>query len=344
MRSMAIDRRQFLLGSAATALLARPVRADAPIYAAACADDSGGYALRAFDGDGRMAWARPLPSRGHGIACHGGRLAAFARRPGSWAILMAARDGAAQTQIEAPDGLTFNGHGAFSADGRRLFATATREEDDSGWLVALDGDAGWRAAATWPTGGSDPHELLRIGDKLVVANGGLPDGRPARDPDEVDTSLAWLDIRTGELLRLQRPPEGLRRVSLRHMTAIGGRIFVVGQDQGSAKDRLPLLAMSDGRRLLHIATPPLDGYCGSVAASDGALCVTSPRAGRAYVLDEAGNVRSSCDMADVCGVAATADGGFLLTSGRGELRLARAAAAMATPGLRWDNHAAALSA
>jgi hypothetical protein len=259
-------------------------------------------------------------------------------------MLASAKDGAVRARLEPPDGFTFNGHGAFSADGRLLFATASRQEDDSGWLIVLDGANGWRAAAKWRTGGRDPHELLRLGDALVVANGGLPDGRPAKNPQEVDTSLAWIDARSGELRNLQRPPEELRRVSLRHMTIVQGRAFVVGQDQGPAADRPPLLAMSDGRRLVYIATPPLDGYCGSVAGSHAALCITSPRAGRAFVLDASGAVQASCEMADVCGVAPTPADGFLLTSGRGQLRLVRAGAGAATPGLHWDNHATRLSA
>jgi hypothetical protein len=116
-------------------------------------------------------------------------------------------------------------------------------------------------------------------------------------------------------------------------------VFIVGQDQGAASDGLPLLAMSDGRRLVYLPTPPLDGYCGSVAASERELCVTSPRAGRAFVLGTSGEARASCEMADVCGVAATASGGFLLTSGRGDLRLARSARGAGVPGVRWDNHA-----
>ena len=339
---MAIDRRRFLLGSAAAPLLARPGRAAPALYAAACAEDADAYAFRAFDRAGRMAWAVPLPSRGHGMACSDGRVAIFARRPGSWALLVAAESGAVQARIEAPDGLTFNGHGAFSADGRRLFATATRAEDDSGWLVILEGQRAWRAAALWPTGGSDPHEVLRIGEALVVANGGLPDGRPARDPEEVETSLAWIDARRGDLTSLQRPPEALRRVSLRHITAMGGRVFVAGQDQGPVADGLPLLAISDGRDLAYRTTPPLGGYCGSVAASQGELCLTSPRAGRAFVLDRSGAPRLEREMADVCGVAAVPGGGFLLSSGRGELRLARDDGAATTPGLRWDNHATRL--
>ena len=339
---MAIDRRRFLLGGALAPLLARPGRAAAPLYAAACAEDAGGYALRAFDGAGGMAWTLPLPSRGHGMVFADDHVVVFARRPGSWAILADARDGAVRARIEPPDGLTFNGHGSFSADGRRLFATATRQENDSGWLAIFAGANGWRAAASWPTGGTDPHEVLRLGETLVVANGGLPGGRPARDPDEVDTSLAWLDARSGEVWNLQRPPAELRRVSLRHMTVARGWVFVVGQDQGAASDAVPLLAMSDGRRLSYISTPPLAGYCGGVASSAAALCLTSPRAGRAFTLEASGDVRASCEMADVCGVA-PASAGFLLTSGRGALRLAGEGPASATPGVRWDNHAIRLS-
>ena len=338
---MAIDRRRFLLGSALVPLLARSARAASPLFAATCAEDSGGYALRAFDAAGRMAWRVALPTRGHGMACGRGRLVAFARRPGDWALVLDAATGAERARIAAPDGLAFNGHGAFSADGRRLFATATRREDDSGWLIVLDAEGGWRPTGLWPSGGSDPHEVLRVGERLAVANGGLPEGEPARHADEVETSLAWLDARSGALLAVERPPESLRSVSLRHMAARDGRVFVVGQDQGPAHSGLPLLAVSRGDGLDYRATPSLDGYCGSVAAGAQALCVASPRAGLAYLLDETGAPSARFEMADVCAVAAAPGGGFLIASGRGRLR-GPGGAEVETPGLRWDNHAVPL--
>lgn len=345
MRSTAIDRRRFLLGGALASLFAASARAADARFVAACAAETGGYELRAFDAAGRMAWALPLPARGHGTAQAGARLAAFARRPGSWTLLVAAASGVQAARIAAPDGFAFNGHGAFGPDGRTLAATATGEEDESGWLLVFDGAAGWRLAAAWPTRGRDPHEVLRLGDVFVVANGGLPEGRPTRDLSDIDTSLAWLDARDGALLRLQSPPSELRRVSLRHMAAAKGRVFVAGQDQGPVGDGPPLLAVSDGRRLEYLQTPPLGGYCGSIAAAGDALCLTSPRAGRAVLLDVSdAAVRREFDMADVCGAAAAPGGGFLLTSGRGALRLTRADAPVGTPGLRWDNHAAILTA
>jgi len=343
MRSMAIDRRRLLLGAALAPFAGAPAQANAALFAAACATAGGGHALCAFAADGRIAWTTPLPGRGHGLARRGRLLAALSRRPGAWLLLVDARSGRVRARAEPPDGFALNGHGAFAEDGGRLFATATRAEDDSGWLIAFDGAAGWRPAAAWPTGGSDPHELLRLGDALVVANGGLPDGRTPADVADVDTSLAWLDARDGTILGLRRPPAELRRVSLRHMAALGRRIFVGGQDQGPRGEAPPLLATSDGSGLRYLPTPPLSGYCGGVAARDGAVCLTSPHAGRAVTLaGDDGRPLGARALDDVCGVAAAA-GGFLLTGGRGELASTASSVVAPTPGRRWDNHAAPLA-
>jgi len=187
--------------------------------------------------------------------------------------------------------------------------------------------------------------LLLAGDALVIANGGfLQDGDPVIDP-----SLVRIDARDGTVLAQIKPPAELSQVSLRHLAIADGRVFVAGQYAGPKGDRPPLVARWDREGLAYLdlgdrATSGLANYCGSIAANVGGklLCVTSPRGGRAAVFDTEGRVLSETTLADGCGVAATLDGGFLLTGGRGDLRRLGGGAPVSVAGARWDNHAVRL--
>ncbi len=332
---MAIDRRGFLLGAAALPLARRE------FYLAACGMENGQYGLSAITASGDLVWSHAAPSRGHGLCLSPDRrlVALFARRPGDFVLLVAPQTGALEARVSPWQGLRFNGHGVFSADGARFFATCTREDDDSGWIGVHARARQWRAVASWPTHGSDPHEMLRLGDTLIVANGGLPGGKTPLDAGAVDTSLVALDARDGRLIEHVRPPADLRAISLRHMTAIGRTVYVAGQDQEAGAESPSLLAAWDGGALRYLATPDLDGYCGSVVSNQGELCLTSPKAGRAYILSPGATPPKEIPLVDVCGAAPDPGGGFVLTGGRGDVRRSSENAAHRVNGRRWDNHA-----
>lgn len=335
MRSMAIDRRGFLLGAAALPLAQRD------LYLAACGMEGGQYGLSALTSSGDLVWSRTAPARGHGLCLSPDRrLAALcARRPGDFVLLVDPRTGIVQARAAPREGLRFNGHGVFSADGARFFATCTRDDDDSGWIGVHTSAQQWRAVAAWPTHGSDPHEILRLGDTLVVANGGLPGGKTPVDPSEVETSLAALDTRDGRLMAQARPPAALSTISLRHMIAIERTVYVAGQEQEIGADSTTLLAAWEGGALRYFATPDLGGYCGSIAAQGGQICLTSPKAGRAYLLAPGEAPAADIALVDVCGAAPDPAGGFVLTGGRGDVRRSRETAGIRVNGRRWDNHA-----
>lgn len=335
MRSTAIDRRGFLLGAAALPLARRD------LYLAACGMENGRYGLSAVTAAGDLVWSLAAPSRGHGLCLTPDRrlVALFARRPGDFVLLVAPQTGALEARVSPGQGLRFNGHGVFSADGTRFFATCTREDDDSGWIGVHARAHGWRAVAAWPTHGSDPHEILRLDDTLIVANGGLPGGKTPLDAGAVDTSLVALDARDGRLTEQARPPADLSAISLRHMTAIGRTVYIAGQDQEPGADSASLLAAWEGGALRYLATPDLDGYCGSVVANRGQLCLTSPKAGRAYLLSPGAAPTKEIALVDVCGAAPDPAGGFVLTGGRGDVRRSSETTGIRVNGRRWDNHA-----
>lgn len=286
-------------------------------------------------------------ANGHGIALglDGAGAVAVARRPGRYLVVFDRVAGVARARIDAQDGFFFCGHAVFARDGGLLYATETRVEDAAGFIGVYDLRANRHRVAAWPTLGCDPHELLLAGDALVVANGGF---RQDDDP-EIDPSLVRLDARDGRVLAQVKPPEELSQVSLRHLAIADGRVFVAGQYAGPKSDRPPLVARWDRGGLAFLdlgdrATAGLANYCGTIAASaDGTrLCVASPRGGRAAVFDGEGRVLSETALVDCCGVAATADGEFLVTGGRGDLRRTSGGPPVAVAGARWDNHACRL--
>lgn len=343
---MAIDRRTFVLGAALLPMAAGAVRAGAgSVFAGTRGARGGGFALSAFQAGGRRLWDLDLPARGHGLglAPDGARLVLMARRPGNYGLIVSAATGAVEATLRPAEGYRFNGHAVFAPDGRHLFATATRVDNDGGWLLVFRDAGGWEAVDAWSTHGTDPHELLWVDGGLVVANGGLPDGKTPLDVHEVETSLAVVDSRTGRLRRQVRPPAGLRSISLRHLAEISGKVFAAGQEQGRERGLLPLLAAFDGRSLTYFPPLSLAGYCGSVAASGDRVCVTSPVSGQALVLDARnGRVTQTIEIADVCGAAADRSDCFMLTGGRGDIRRTDEDTSARSEDARWDNHLLAL--
>jgi hypothetical protein len=61
----------------------------------------------------------PLPGRGHAAAIHPQKpqAVAFARRPGTFAVVTNCVTGQPSARLSAPAGRHFYGHGAFSRDG-----------------------------------------------------------------------------------------------------------------------------------------------------------------------------------------------------------------------------------
>lgn len=342
----ALSRRSLLAGAAALAAAPQAL-AGVEHFLSARDDGRGRHYVARFAADGTIAADRALPARGHGLALapDGAAAVAVARRPGQFLLVLDRATLAERARIAAADGFFFCGHAAFARDGALLYATETRTDDAAGFVGVYDARRSWRRVAAWPTGGADPHELLLDGDTLVVANGGFLQ----ENDSDIDPSLVRLDARDGRKLAQARPPDELSRVSLRHLATAGGAVFVAGQYAGPRGDRPPLVARwgRGGLAFLDLggrATAGLANYCGSIAASaDGRrLCVTSPRGGRAVVFDAAGAVLSETALADGCGVAATADGSFLLTGGRGDLLRIGGGAPVSLRDARWDNHAVRL--
>lgn len=359
-----VDRRVFLkaVGGAFVAGLTPRASmalddADA-VFATAYVDRQGRHGIAVLSEAGNLISAFPLPDRGHDISFDpvSRRSVAFARRPGTFAVVFDDAGLAAPLTITAAPGRHFFGHGVFSPDGRLLYATEHDIDGAAGLVGVYDATGGFVRVGEFPTHGMDPHEILLMPDgrTLAVANGGIethPDfGRAKLNLSTMKPSLAFLDRHTGALVESHELAPELHQLSIRHMDLDGeGRVWFGCQYEGPALDRPPLVGMArPGEELSLLDMPPdiLSGfrnYIGSVAANRaaGTVAISSPQGNRMAVIDATtGKVVADRVLTEVCGIAADHDG-YLATTGEG--RIIRPSGEDAClPDHVWDNHVARL--
>ena len=315
--------------------------AGGPDYLAAAGLADGSYCLLGLTADGAECFRLPLPDRGHAAAAHPKRpeAVAFARRPGTFALVIDCAEGREVARLHSPEGRHFYGHGAFTPDGGLLYTTENAIEEGTGRLGVWDARDGYRRIGEVVTGGSGPHEvrLMPDGRRLAVANGGIEtdptSGRAELNLATMQSNLAYVDAGTGALLDVLELDEALRLNSLRHIAAgRDGTLAVAMQWQGSELEHPPLLALhrpgASGLEL--VAAPPeiqrqARNYAGSVAVSDdGRLAAfTAPRGSIMLVFDVAsGGEVEVFSSTDICGVAA-GSGWLRLLDGGGVVPAAR---------------------
>ena len=360
-----IDRRQALgwLGAAGAAAFLpgtglAATAGDPDLYAAAAKLPDGRFAALVLDGAGLVRRELALPDRGHDFAHHAptGLTVAFARRPGTFALAFRPMGAGEPTLFAAPADRHFYGHGAFSADGRLLYATENAFDDGGrGTIGIYEVESGFRRVGEHPAGGIGPHEtlLLEDGRTLAIANGGIlthPDFPRAKlNPDTMRPNLAYLDTVTGRIVETRELSRHLARLSIRHMTASAGETLWFGcQWEGDAGDEVALVGRHRRGRDLELLGAPATvwrgfrNYVGSVATgADGRLVATSsPRGGTITLWDAAsGNALHQLAWADASGVAG-APTGILASDGGGQAGVAttEGRTILARTDRRFDNH------
>lgn len=301
---------------------------------AACRRGDGRYALVLLTLDGEVVREIALSDRGHDIAVdrQRGLAVAFSRRPGTFAVAFATTGAGEPTVFQARADRTFSGHGAFSADGRLLYATENDADTGDGLLGIYD-TAAWQRIGEVPTHGIDPHEVIVLDDgrTLAIANGGIEmSGREKLNIAAMQPSLVFLDAASGEVRAQHRLAADLNRLSIRHIAADAqGQVWFGGQWEGGllqAPELVGRASIDAPLRLIETPQPlgtALKGYIGSVAVSgDGhVLAAAAPRAGRTIFIETASDrVVAETVLADGCGVAGISAHGFALSSGHGDLR------------------------
>ena len=288
-RSVAFSRRAFLSGAAGSLLVAVGFRAATvrghagPLYVGCRADDAERYFTTGFAADGRVVFDIPLPGRGHGAAFRPApaHCVVFARRPGTFAVVIDLDRGEALRRIDAGAGRHFYGHGVFSPDGRYLFTSENDFEAGRGMVGIRDAEDGYRQIGEFASQGIGPHELVLMPDgaTLAVANGGIrthPDNdRAILNLDTMQPSLAYLDLASGRLRDAFGLAARLHRLSIRHLAVNrDGLVAVAMQYEGSRRDRVPLVGLHDGGALRLLDAPPaterrMRQYAGSIAFDHG---------------------------------------------------------------------------
>ncbi|MGH1415055.1 MAG: DUF1513 domain-containing protein [Pelagimonas sp.] len=329
-------RRGFLTGLLSASLFPVPSWADvgSPALITAAKTAQGAYVLVGLNADLEALFRLPLPSRGHAAAAHPSRpeAVAFARRPGTYALVLDCRNGDVLAQMQAPSERHFYGHGAFSGDGTRLFTSENDYEAGRGVIGVWDATRDYARIGEFSSGGVGPHELALMpdGQTLVVANGGIdthPDsGRAKLNIPEMRPNLSYFDLGGGSL-ETQELPKEFRRNSIRHLDVRADGLVAFGMQWQGDTDRTPPLvgAHMRGQDIVVAGENPvwrdMKGYVGSVSFSQNGqnIVVTSPRGGRVVQLGASDLVLGlRRDQADVCGVAALGPH-IVTTTGHGTL-------------------------
>lgn len=341
------SRRAFLATTGAAlsaATLPAPVWAALgnPAFLAAAREPTGAFALFGLTAGGAIAFRVPFPERGHAAAAHPARAeaVAFARRPGTFALVIDCAGGRILHRLEAPSGRHFYGHGAYLDGGRVLATTENAYESGEGRIGFWDATAAYRRMGEVPSGGIGPHEVVALaGDVLAVANGGIrthpATGREKLNLDTMRPNLAYL--RDGAIVaRIELPDP---KLSIRHIAARADGTVAMGlQSERDPADSVPMFALHRFGEIptIHGAdlAPLFQGYVGSVAWSgDGQrLAITAPRGGCAAIWN--GTDTEILHRLDLCGVA-PAGAGLAFTDGTGGVLTETGGTKHA---VAWDNH------
>ena len=343
---MAIDRRQFLIGSMVAlgatrhALAAEGLGTTATaVYASGARRADGSYAVLLIGEDGRILREIPLSARCHDIAIDhvARRGVVFARRPGFFALAFDVDDRREPEVFAPPEGRHFYGHGTFSKDGRLVYATEHDVDTGDGVIGIYDVTGGFRRVGEFPSYGVGPHEaiLLSDGKTLAIANGGFGNdpatGRESIGVAEMAPNVAFVDVTSGALKVRHEVPAGINLLSVRHLVETPqGDIWFGCQWQGGLEDTPALLGRVGLDRpiaVLEEADPfgiALKGYIGAVAVSgDGRLLAASaPLAGRIIYADvETGKLVHEVRIKDSSGLTfGSGRSEFVMSSGAGVVR------------------------
>ena len=310
------------------------------------------FYLHGLTATGTSLFQIALPGRGHAAAAHPSlaEAVAFARRPGTFALVIDCATGETRHHLTPPEGMQFNGHGAYSLDGS-LLMTSEVVADTSEGRIGLWDTAHYTRVTDWPSHGIGPHEVKRLPDgRLAVANGGIrtdPVDRTKLNIPDMRPNLSLL-AQDGELLDQIELPD-LAQNSIRHLALQGEAIAFAMQWEGDPSEPIPQLGLWTPGSAPVLCTPPeaqaftMQGYAGSIAATPDRILITSPKGGALMLFDAGGTHIATHHRPDLCG-AASNGAGFTVTDGQGAIWSAtdKALTPLSADATRWDNHLVAL--
>lgn len=348
-------RRAFLAGLAAASLPRvswAEVGSPACLAAGKLGDE---FVLHGLSAAGASLFEIGLPARGHAAAAHPSQAlaVAFARRPGTFALVLDCLTGAVRHRLTPPTGRQFNGHGAFSVDGALMMTSEVVATGSAGRIGVWE-TADFTRIGEWDSHGIGPHDIRRLADgRLVVANGGIETDPGDRTKLNIETMRPNLTLLSpeGELLDQVELVAEFHQNSIRHLTLQGEGVAFAMQWEGDAAESVAQLGLWVPGAAPQLCPPPdaqafaMKGYAGSIAVSRAGdlIALTSAPAGVVMLFDGAGQWLATDQRADVSGAAAVGNG-LRLTDGQGGMwRYGRdGLAPISRSATKWDNHLIAL--
>ena len=359
---MAINRRQFMLGTSQVALAAWLLPActtqkTEQWLISTCNDQQGQTMAAAIDSQGQIVNAVVLPARGHdslALPQKPGHALVFCRRPDRFALEIDFINGRIVNNIQSQTDSHFYGHGVLSKDGQYLYTTENLYAKKRGQIVVRDTQS-YQVLDRFDSGGVGPHELALMpdGKTLVVANGGIEthpnQPRKKLNLATMQPNLAYLDIASGKVLFSYAPPDN--QLSIRHLTvSCKGAVFVGAQYQGRKSTIQPLVFAHNGENELQAFSASqsqwhkMHQYTASLLVKGDLLCVSCPKGSHLSFWDT--TTRTFIDrqnFSDVSGLAYS-NGSVIASSGKGLLKKLDNAQPISGPTsinsltLKFDNH------
>ncbi len=327
---------------------ARAIISNDAVYTAAFKDLMGNFGVGVLSQRGELLHQYPLPARGHDVVIsHSAKtIVVIARRPGTFAMAIDLGNANKPIIFATPENRHFYGHGVFSSDNRLIFTTENDFENARGMIGIYDVNSEFARVGEFPSFGIGPHDmaLLHDGRTLCVANGGIethPDlGRTKLNLHQMEPSIAFIDIASGDLIEKHTLPSNLSQVSTRHLD-VDERdgVWVGCQYQGQLHDEIPLIAkvsLGEPIQIPEIAPDQLQlfkNYIGSVVCNqdNNTVAFSSPRGGVVVTINTLNHdVIDVLNQKQVCGLAASRSG-FIASSATGIF-------AEKHHNLFWDNH------
>jgi hypothetical protein len=247
----------------------------------------------------------------------------FAQRPGtiSTEIILNPDNSYKTKNINSEKEKHFYGHGAFSHDGKLLYASENDTTNGAGKIGIYDATNKFKRLGEHESHGIGPHQISMMHDRhiLAVCNGGIrthpSSGRAKLNLEDMQSSLVFLDSRDGALIEKHLLAPELRQLSIRHMALKNdGNIIFGCQYQGNKEHLPPLLGncqFGDSIKLWMIPTEILrqfKNYTGSVAISKNGeeVAISSPKGGIVAVFSTIDQkVIKQLSIRKACGLASS---------------------------------------
>lgn len=350
------------------------------LYISGARQSADQYVAVVFNEKAQLQATVPLTSRAHGAAAHvkSNRACIFGRRPGYFMNTFDIRTPQNQNVINPIEGRHFYGHGAYSENGKLLYATENDFDKMRGVVGIYDATSNYRRIGELDAFGVGPHEIVRVPGTalLVIANGGIqthPDsGREKLNIGTMQPSLSIVDLNSGKLVGRHVLADDLHQVSIRHLACSDDReLWYAGQYEGdnpsitglvgriSVTESLESFGSSESKRGLTIIDLPekirnrTSHYLSSVAIAGQHAMFTSAKGGVVFTVNRVSlQVDDSLSILDCSGVCeapfsesysgdSRASGArALITCGTGEVvRVSDGGlTTLAMHNLQWDNH------